>query len=243
MTYIEGFVVAVPAANKEAYRQHAATAAPLFLQFGATRLVECWGDDVPDGKINDFKGSVKAMDDEIVLFSWIEFPSRQVRDSAHQKMMADPRMEEMSKTMPFDAMRMIFGGFEVVGDDGATATMGYVDGMVCAVPHDNRAAYEKFSSRNGDLLKEFGATRVVDAWGDDVSVGKITDFQRAVMAQEGEKVVYSWIEWPSREARDAGWARAMSDPRMMEGEMPFDGSRMIHGGFRPILDAQETGHA
>jgi len=116
MKYVEGFVVAVPAANKEAYIQHARTAAPLFKEFGVTRMVECWGDDVPDGKVTDFRGAVKAKDDEVVVFSWFEYPSKEARDAANQKMMADPRMKTMGDTMPFDGKRMIFGGFVPVLD-------------------------------------------------------------------------------------------------------------------------------
>ena len=69
MAYVEGFVAAVPAANKDAYRKHAADTASLFKEFGATRMVEAWGDDVPDGKVTNFKGAVKAKDDEVVVFS------------------------------------------------------------------------------------------------------------------------------------------------------------------------------
>ena len=116
MKYVDGFVAAVPAGNKEAYRKHAAEAAPLFREFGATRVVECWGDDVPEGKVTDFRGAVKATEDEIVVFSWIEYPSKEVRDAAFQKMMSDPRMKEMGETMPFDGKRMIFGGFMPILD-------------------------------------------------------------------------------------------------------------------------------
>ena len=116
MKYVEGFVAAVPAANKEIYRQHAAEAAPLFKEFGASRVVECWGDDVPDGKITDFRGAVKAQDDEIVVFSWIEYPSKEIRDAANKKIMTDPRMKEMGEQMPFDGKRMIFGGFMPILD-------------------------------------------------------------------------------------------------------------------------------
>ncbi|MFN4089172.1 MAG: DUF1428 domain-containing protein [Alphaproteobacteria bacterium] len=111
MRYVDGFVAAVPAANREAYRRHAAEAAPLFKEFGATRMVECWGDDVPDGKLTDFRGAVKAETGEVVVFSWIEYPSKEVRDAAHAKMMADARIKAMGETMPFDGKRMIFGGF------------------------------------------------------------------------------------------------------------------------------------
>lgn len=116
MPYIEGFVAAVPAANKEAYKKHAADAAPLFKEFGATRMVECWGDDVPDGEVTDFRKAVKAKDDEVVVFSWFEYPSKEVRDAANEKMRSDPRMKEMGATMPFDGKRMIFGGFAPIVD-------------------------------------------------------------------------------------------------------------------------------
>ena len=111
MKYVDGFVVAVPAKNKEAYRELAAKAAPLFKEFGALRVVECWADDVPDGKLTDFRMAVKAGSDEEVVFSWIEYPSKEVRDAANATMMADPRMKALGDSMPFDGKRMIFGGF------------------------------------------------------------------------------------------------------------------------------------
>jgi uncharacterized protein YbaA (DUF1428 family) len=116
MRYVEGFVAAVPAANKGSYRKHAAEAAPLFKEFGATRMVECWGDDVPDGKLTDFRRAVQAKDDEVVVFSWIEYPSKAVRDAANARIMSDPRMKAMGDTMPFDGKRMIFGGFAPILD-------------------------------------------------------------------------------------------------------------------------------
>lgn len=116
MSYIEGFVGAVPIANKEIYRKHAAEAAALFREFGATRIVECWGDDVPDGKITDFRSAVRAQENEVVVFSWIEYPSREVRDAANEKIMNDPRMKSMGDEMPFDGKRMIIGGFAVILD-------------------------------------------------------------------------------------------------------------------------------
>ncbi|MDQ3648190.1 MAG: DUF1428 domain-containing protein [Actinomycetota bacterium] len=117
MSYVDGFVIPVPAGNKDAYREMAAKAAPIFEEYGAERMVECWGDDMPDGKVTDFKGAVKAQSDETVVFSWIVYPSKEVRDEANKKVMEDPRMK-MMEDMPFDGQRLIFGGFEVLLDTG-----------------------------------------------------------------------------------------------------------------------------
>lgn len=116
MSYIDGFVAPVPAASKEAYRKVCAEAAQIFREYGATRVVECWGDDVPDGEITDFKGAVKAEPGEVIVFSWIEWPSKEVRDQANEKMRNDPRMK--MGDAPFDAKRMIWGGFEVLFETG-----------------------------------------------------------------------------------------------------------------------------
>ncbi|XXU58006.1 DUF1428 family protein [Sorangium sp. So ce1078] len=115
MSYIDGFVVPVPAGNKAAYRELCAQAGEIFKEYGATRVVECWGDDVPDGKITDFKGAVKAEPGEIIVFSWIEWPSKEARDRGAEKMQNDPRMR-MTDDVPFDPKRMIWGGFEVLFD-------------------------------------------------------------------------------------------------------------------------------
>lgn len=115
MSYIDGFVLAVPKANKEKFIQHAETADPLFLEWGATRVIECWEDDVPDGKVTDFRRAVQARDDEAVVFSWIEWSDKATRDAGMEKMMSamnsDPRISPDKNPMPFDGMRMIFGGF------------------------------------------------------------------------------------------------------------------------------------
>lgn len=116
MSYVEGFVGAVPAGNKEAYRTMSAKAAELFREWGAIRVVECWGDDVPDGKVTDFRGAVKAEEGEVIVFSWIEYPSKSVRDAVNAKTMSDPRMKEIGDPMPFDGQRMIFGGFKIILD-------------------------------------------------------------------------------------------------------------------------------
>lgn len=239
MTYVEGFVVAVPTANKEAYRQHAADAAPLFREFGVARMVEAWGDDVPDGKVNDLKGAVQAKADETVVFSWFEYPDKATRDAANEKMMSDPRMAAMGGEMPFDGKRMIIGGFDSIVDDRAGGTMGYADGYVLPVPDGNKDAYRALAEKASRVFRDHGATRVVEAWGDDVPDGKVTDFARAAHKQDGETVVFSWVEWPSKEARVAGWEKVMADERMQPDgtEVPFDGKRIIYGGFTPIVEA------
>ena len=109
MSYVDGFVIAVPASKKQEYVETASFAAKIFKELGATRVVECWGDDVPVGKVTDFRGAVKAKDDEVVVFSWVEYPSKEVRDAANAKMREDDRMK--NAPMPFDGKRMIFGGF------------------------------------------------------------------------------------------------------------------------------------
>ena len=116
MTYVDGFVAAVPTANREIYRKHAATAADVFKEHGALHVVECWGDDVPEGKVTSFPMAVQRKDDETVVFSWITWPSRQVRDEGMKKAMADPRLQPDTNPMPFDGKRLIYGGFEVLVD-------------------------------------------------------------------------------------------------------------------------------
>ncbi len=114
MNYVDGFVAAVPAVNKQAYLDHAREALALFQGYGALRMVECWGDDVPDGKVTDFKGAVQARPDEVVVFSWIEWPSKAVRDAGMQRMSEDAKARDMK--MPFDGQRMIYGGFQPILD-------------------------------------------------------------------------------------------------------------------------------
>ncbi len=239
MAYIQGFVVAVPAANKEAYRKHAADAVPLFKEFGMTRLVEAWGDEVPTGKVTDFKGAVKAKPDEVIVFSWMEFPSKEIRDAANQKMMSDPRMKDMGAGMPFDGQRMIFAGFSSIIDEKGGGKTGYIDGSIVAVPAGNKAAYRAMQATAAAAIKEHGATRVVEAWGDDVPDGKVTDFKGAVKATGDETVVYAFIEWPSKETRNAAWPKLMADPRLHgdKDKAIFDAQRRVLGGFAPIVDA------
>jgi uncharacterized protein YbaA (DUF1428 family) len=118
MPYIDGFVIAVPKANKEKFIQHANVGDSVFFELGATRVLECWEDDVPNGKVTDFRRAVQATADEAVVFSWIEWPDKATRDKAMSKMedlmKTDPRMNPEKNPMPFDGKRMIFGGFSPI---------------------------------------------------------------------------------------------------------------------------------
>ena len=242
MTYVEGFVVPVPTANKEAFREHAESLTPSFHRLGVTRQLEAWGDDVPRGKTTDFYGAVQAKDDETVVFAWFEYPSKEVRDSANEKMRSDPRMAEMGTSIPFDGKRMIMGGFRTIVDEG-TGTGAYVDGFVLPVKPGQEEAYREMAAKAAPIFREHGAIRVVEAIEDDVPDGQVTDFRRAVKLEPGETVVFSWIEWPSKQVRDEGWQKVMADERMQpdkDKEMPFDGPRMFWAGFDPVIDAQAT---
>ena len=114
MAYIDGFVAAVPTANKQKYLRHAREMAPLFKEYGAQQQVECWGDDVPEGEATSFPKAVQKKDDETVVFAWITWPSREIRNAAWEKVMADPRLQPEVNPMPFDGKRMIYGGFETI---------------------------------------------------------------------------------------------------------------------------------
>lgn len=119
MAYVDGFVIPVPAGKKEAYREMAARIALLFREHGALEVVEAWEDDVPDGKVTDFRRAVQAQPGESVVFSWITWPSREARDQGNEKVMADPRMQHPGDDTPFDAKRMIFGGFKPIVQVGS----------------------------------------------------------------------------------------------------------------------------
>ncbi|KLJ01106.1 hypothetical protein WQ56_07775 [Luteimonas sp. FCS-9] len=235
MTYVQGFVVAIPTSNRHAYEQHARNAFRLFKDYGEVRCVETWGDDVPRGEHNDFQGAVHATDEETVVFSWMEYPDRAARDAAYGRMMADPRMQQMPE-MPFDGKRMVMGGFAPFVDVGSGRGR-YFDGFLLPVHADQREAYAALARKAADVFLDHGAVRVVEAWGDDVPEGKHTDFRRAVLLADGEHVVFAWVEWPSRQVRDAARPKLMDDARMQpEGDLPFDGKRVVQGGFAVLVD-------
>lgn len=115
MSYVDGFLIPVPKDKRDEYLKVAREFAPIFLEFGALQVVECWGDDIPKGKQTDFFMSVKAEENETVVFSWIVWRSKEARDEGNKKMMEDERMKNHS-SVPFDGKRMIFGGFDVILD-------------------------------------------------------------------------------------------------------------------------------
>lgn len=235
--YLDGFVIAVPTINRQQFHDHASQADALFKEQGATRIVEAWGDDVPKGVVTDFQRAVQATDSETVVFSWIEWPDKARRDAVMacaDQWMNDPRMDPEKNPPPFDGARLIYGGFAPLLDEGAAGPGRYIEGFIIAVPDAKKNAYRDMAATAWPMFKAFGALRLVEAWADDVPNGKVTDFRRAVQAEADEQVVFSFIEWPDKETRDAGQKRMMEQD--FDGEMPFDGKRMIMGGFRPIIE-------
>src|SRR5256885_7441072 len=236
MTYFEGFIVPVPEANRDAFRKHANELTAALQDVGVRRQVEAWDSDVPEGKVTDFRKAVDAKPDEKVVFAWFEYPDRQARDAANEKMMSEPRMKEMGTNVPFDAKRMILGGFEAIVEEGAPGGS-YTDGFVVPVPEGKREAYRELASKMAKVFRQNGATRVIESFGTDVPKGEVTDFYRAVQAEDGEGVVFSFIEWPDKATRDEAWKTIMADESLRpQGDMPFDGKRMFWGGFEPIVD-------
>jgi uncharacterized protein YbaA (DUF1428 family) len=143
--------------------------------------------------------------------------------------------------MPFDGKRMIVGGFEAIVEEGAPAGGSYTDGFVVPVPEGKREAYRELAQKMAGVFREHGANRVVEAIADDVSHGKVTDFYRATKAEDGETVVFSFIEWPDKQSRDDAWVKIMADESLKpQGEMPFSGQRMFWGGFDNIVDTAKA---
>jgi uncharacterized protein YbaA (DUF1428 family) len=116
MSYVDGFVIPVRTASKQAFADQARKADAAFIEYGALRVLECWGDDVPEGKLTDFRRAVQATPEETVVFSWIEWPDKATRDAGMAKVMTDPRMNPEAFASIFDGKRMIFGGFTPVVD-------------------------------------------------------------------------------------------------------------------------------
>lgn len=237
MTYFSGAVRAVPTDNKDKYTDHIAAMWPLFKSYGANRMIETWGVDVPKGTVTDFYGAVDARDDETIVFSWIEWPDKATADASWQKMQGDPAMRDLPE-MPFDGSRMIFGGFEPVFEAGSRAGAGYYQGFLLAAPERNKVPYAEMAGEGWEMLRKGGALGLVEGWGVDVPRGKITDFYRATKAEADEVPIFSWSSWPDRATCDAAAEAMQAEASDMDmSQMPFDGMRMMWAGFEPLFDS------
>lgn len=240
MTYYNGFIAAVPTSNRREYIEHSAATWPLFERYGARRLIETWGIDVKKGKITDFQDAVQAKDNETVVFSWLEWPDKATADKAWESIERDPDMQNLSR-MPFDGSRMIYGGFEPIMTAGQYSGAGYYQGFILAVPEKNKAVYTEMARDAWDMFEQFGCLGIVENWGVDIPRGKLTDLYRGTKAEDGEAVLFSWTAWPDQQTCDDAAEKmqaAMAGQKMPE--MPFDGMRMVWGGFEPIFDSSKT---
>ena len=249
MSYVSGFVAAVPTANKAAFIKHCEVSAVAMKKLGATQIVECWGEDVAEGKVTSFPMAVAKKPEETIVFSWVVWPSKAVCDNCVAKMMAGevPELDPKQHPMPFDGKRMLVGGFDMVmaepkGSPPLKANASYIVGGVAAVPTANKEAYIKYCHEvMSVVLTKLGANRLVECWGVDVPDGEVTSYKMATKQKADETVVFSWAEWPSKEVSHAANAKMMAggvpefDPK--QNPMPFDGQRMFLGGFTPLLVA------
>ena len=112
----------------------------------------------------------------------------------------------------------------------------YVSGFVIPVPEGNREAYRQMAAEAATMFRDAGALEIFEGWEEDIQDGQTTDFRKAVKAEPGEKIVFSWMTWPDKATADACYAKMMEDGAMNPDEMPFDGRRMIWGGFSPIFE-------
>ena len=117
--------------------------------------------------------------------------------------------------------------------------MAYVDGFAAAVPTAKKQEYLEFTKKSAEVFKDSGALKITECWGDDVPDGEVTSFPMAVKCKDDETVVFSWVIWPDKATRNEGMSKLMNDPRMKPdtNPMPFDGKRLIFGGFEMLYEA------
>ncbi|MCB1742442.1 MAG: DUF1428 domain-containing protein [Gammaproteobacteria bacterium] len=240
MTYRLGFLIPVLPEKKSAYRELAVATAPFFMEYGAQRIVECWGENVPRGELTDMFRGVNAEGEENVVFAWIDWASEAACNQAHDAMSRDERMQVPTE-MPFDGRRMVFAGFETLGESGPGGRSGYVQGYVAPVPKDNREAFAGMCATMREVAIDCGALRAADCWGETIADGKVTDFKRAVKALAGEAVAFGFVEWSSKAAFEQGSQKMRDHSRMpaLGASMPLDGKRLIHGGFEILMDTNQ----
>ena len=243
MSYVSGFVAAVPTANKADYIKFCISTAQGLKKLGALQVVECWEAHVPSGKVTSFPDAVKKKPDESVVFSWVVWPSKAMSDSANEKMQAGgiPELDFNKNPPPFDTTRMIHGRFEPVLNTGDVAgdALPYVHGFAAAVPTANKAKYIQHCELAAKATKRLGALQTVECWGVDIPPGKVTSFPDAVKQKPDESVVFSWILWPSKAAGDAAMKKleALEVPELdpEKNPMPLDGTRVIIGEFEMVV--------
>lgn len=223
MTCIQGFIAAVPTKKRAAFIDHAAKAALALRDHGCLSAVECWGEEVPFGDLASFPSALQAGAEETVVFSWYIWPSKAARDA----MMQGP--------IPFDGKRVIYGAFAPLVEYGTPQKGGYIDGFVIPVPTANREAFRRQATKFAPVFADFGASWIMECWEEDVPDCNVTDFRRVVQAKDSEAIVFSLVQWPDKQTRDTGSARMMQDDRFSELEIPFDGERMVFGGFVPVV--------
>jgi len=237
MTYIQGFLVPVPETKKAAYCKMAEESVELFTDYGAQRIVENWDSQVPKGEATDMYRAVKAEEGERVVFSWIQWESQEAFEDAHEKMGSDERMQEAPSEMPFDGARIVYAGFDLLGETGDGGNVGYVQGYVAPVNNGKHEAFAEMCATMRDIAIDSGALIATDSLSGNISDGETTDFKKAVNAQADESIAFGYVEWASKEAFELGSAKMREDKRMqaMGADMPVDGKRMILGGFETLL--------
>ena len=239
MTYIQGMMAPVRRDKKQAYTDMATQAVAIFRKNGALAVIETWSDDLSEDKINDMSTAVLREADEDVLFTYIIWPSKAAREEGMRKTFADPFWSSGDFNPPMDGKRMFYGGFDpIVSKGGYAGAARYIDGFLLACPTASKEAYRLMAEDAWPMFEKHGAISMYECWGDDIMPGKLTSMEIAVKKEPDETVLFSWIGWPSKAARDAGMAAFHEELPMDEPpEMPFDGKRMIFGGFEVIVDA------
>lgn len=240
MSYVDGFLIAVPNNRLDEYKTMAELGRTVWMDHGATAYLEAVADDVPYGEVTSFPRAVMAKEDETVIFSFIVYPSKEVRDACMKKVFEDDRMKGSMDNAPFDGKRMIFGGFDaILTPEKLDGNAGYVDGFVMPVEANRLDEYRRIAKESAPMWKDFGAVAIGETLADDAPVGELTSFPRSVQAKDGETVGFGYVIYESREHRDAVNAKMMADKRFEElmRSIPVDGKRMIFGGFRTIVHA------